>query len=114
MRKIRVVIAKPGLDGHDRGAKVVARALVEAGMEVVYLGLRQTPESIVAAAIELSHRLDLTVVAEGVETEEQYRCLEELGCDLIQGYLVSRPVPAATLSEVVDTAFQLQLKTHAA
>lgn len=49
---IKVVVGKPGLDGHDRGAKVVARALVEAGMEVVYLGLRQTPESIVAAAIE--------------------------------------------------------------
>lgn len=49
---IKVVIAKPGLDGHDRGAKVVARALVEAGMEVVYLGLRQTPESIVSAAID--------------------------------------------------------------
>jgi len=52
VEKIKVVIAKPGLDGHDRGAKVVARALVEAGMEVVYLGLRQTPEAIVAAAIE--------------------------------------------------------------
>jgi methylmalonyl-CoA mutase C-terminal domain/subunit len=49
---IKVVVAKPGLDGHDRGAKVIARALVEAGMEVVYLGLRQTPESIVSAAIE--------------------------------------------------------------
>lgn len=49
---IKVVVGKPGLDGHDRGAKVVARALVEAGMEVVYLGLRQTPQSIVAAAIE--------------------------------------------------------------
>jgi methylmalonyl-CoA mutase C-terminal domain/subunit len=48
----KVIIAKPGLDGHDRGAKVVARALVEAGMEVVYLGLRQTPEAIVAAALE--------------------------------------------------------------
>ena len=51
-RKIKVIIAKPGLDGHDRGAKVVARALVEAGMEVVYLGLQQTPESIVGAAVE--------------------------------------------------------------
>jgi len=49
---IKVVVGKPGLDGHDRGAKVVARTLVEAGMEVVYLGLRQTPESIVAAALE--------------------------------------------------------------
>jgi methylmalonyl-CoA mutase, C-terminal domain len=51
-RPIKVIVAKPGLDGHDRGAKVVARALVEAGMEVVYLGLRQTPESIVNAALE--------------------------------------------------------------
>jgi methylmalonyl-CoA mutase C-terminal domain/subunit len=51
-RKIKVIIAKPGLDGHDRGAKVVARALVEAGMEVVYLGLQQTPDSIVRAAVE--------------------------------------------------------------
>lgn len=49
---IKVVVGKPGLDGHDRGVKVVARSLVEAGMEVVYLGLRQTPESIVAAALE--------------------------------------------------------------
>lgn len=50
--KIRVLIAKPGLDGHDRGAKVVARALRDAGMEVIYTGLRQTPEQIVAAAIQ--------------------------------------------------------------
>ena len=51
-KRLKVIIAKPGLDGHDRGVKVVARALVEAGMEVVYLGLRQTPESIVRAAVE--------------------------------------------------------------
>ena len=51
-RKIRVLVAKPGLDGHDRGAKVVARALRDAGMEVIYTGLRQTPEQIVAAAIQ--------------------------------------------------------------
>jgi methylmalonyl-CoA mutase C-terminal domain/subunit len=51
-RKIRVLIAKPGLDGHDRGAKVIARALRDAGMEVIYTGLRQTPEQIVAAAIQ--------------------------------------------------------------
>ena len=51
-RTIKVIIAKPGLDGHDRGAKVVARALVEAGMEVVYLGLQQAPEAIVRAAVE--------------------------------------------------------------
>jgi len=52
MRKIRVVIAKPGLDGHDRGAKVIARALRDAGMEVIYTGLRQTPEQIAAAALQ--------------------------------------------------------------
>src|SRR5512142_2969437 len=52
MAKIRVVIAKPGLDGHDRGAKVIARALRDAGMEVIYTGLRQTPEQIVAAALQ--------------------------------------------------------------
>jgi methylmalonyl-CoA mutase, C-terminal domain len=51
-RKIRVVIAKPGLDGHDRGAKVIARALRDAGMEVIYTGLRQTPEQIVEAALQ--------------------------------------------------------------
>ena len=50
--KIRVLIAKPGLDGHDRGAKVVARALRDAGMEVIYTGLRQSPEDIVSAAIQ--------------------------------------------------------------
>jgi methylmalonyl-CoA mutase C-terminal domain/subunit len=52
VRKIRVVIAKPGLDGHDRGAKVIARALRDAGMEVIYTGLRQTAEQIVAAALQ--------------------------------------------------------------
>ena len=51
-KKIRVLIAKPGLDGHDRGAKVIARALRDAGMEVIYTGLRQTPEQIVAAALQ--------------------------------------------------------------
>jgi methylmalonyl-CoA mutase, C-terminal domain len=52
VRKIRVVIAKPGLDGHDRGAKVIARALRDAGMEVIYTGLRQTPEQVAAAALQ--------------------------------------------------------------
>ncbi len=51
-RKIRVLIAKPGLDGHDRGAKVIARALRDAGMEVIYTGLRQTPEMIATAALQ--------------------------------------------------------------
>ncbi|MFE0190641.1 cobalamin B12-binding domain-containing protein [Streptomyces sp. NPDC058989] len=52
MNRVRVVVAKPGLDGHDRGAKVVARALRDAGMEVIYTGLRQTPEQIVRTALE--------------------------------------------------------------
>jgi methylmalonyl-CoA mutase, C-terminal domain len=51
-RRIRVLVAKPGLDGHDRGAKIVARALRDAGMEVIYTGLRQTPEQIVNAALQ--------------------------------------------------------------
>jgi methylmalonyl-CoA mutase C-terminal domain/subunit len=51
-KKIRVLIAKPGLDGHDRGAKIIARALRDAGMEVIYTGLRQTPEMIAAAAVQ--------------------------------------------------------------
>ena len=59
VRKIRVLMAKPGLDGHDRGAKVVARALRDAGMEVIYTGLRQTPETIVRAAVQE----DVAVVA---------------------------------------------------
>ena len=59
MRPIRVLVAKPGLDGHDRGAKVIARALRDVGMEVIYTGLRQTPEQIVAAA----RQEDVDVVA---------------------------------------------------
>jgi methylmalonyl-CoA mutase C-terminal domain/subunit len=52
VKKLRVVIAKPGLDGHDRGAKVIARALRDAGMEVIYTGLRQTPQQIMSAALQ--------------------------------------------------------------
>src|ERR671930_646450 len=59
MRKLRVVIAKPGLDGHDRGAKVIARALRDAGLDVIYTGLRQTPEQIANAAVQE----DVAVVA---------------------------------------------------
>src|SRR5215207_6606805 len=51
-RRLRILIAKPGLDGHDRGAKVIARALRDAGMEVIYTGLRQTPDQIVGAALQ--------------------------------------------------------------
>jgi methylmalonyl-CoA mutase C-terminal domain/subunit len=64
VRKIRVVIAKPGLDGHDRGAKIIARALRDAGMEVIYTGLRQSPEQIVAAAAqEDAHVIGLSILS---------------------------------------------------
>ena len=63
-RKIRVLVAKPGLDGHDRGAKVIARALRDAGMEVIYTGLRQSPEQIVsAAAQEDVHAVGLSILS---------------------------------------------------
>ncbi|MGA9348855.1 MAG: cobalamin B12-binding domain-containing protein [Anaerolineae bacterium] len=105
-KKIRVLIAKPGLDGHDRGAKVVARALRDAGMEVIYTGLRQTPEMIVEAALQedvdvvglsilsgahttLFPRIinllkengldDVLVVAGGIIPDEDVPALNELG-----------------------------------
>ena len=63
-KKIRVLVAKPGLDGHDRGAKVIARALRDAGMEVIYTGLRQTPEMIVNAALQEDvHVIGLSILS---------------------------------------------------
>ena len=63
-RKIRVVVAKPGLDGHDRGAKIIARALRDAGMEVIYTGLHQTPEQIAETAIqEDAHAVGLSILS---------------------------------------------------
>jgi methylmalonyl-CoA mutase C-terminal domain/subunit len=83
-RKIRVLIAKPGLDGHDRGAKVIARALRDAGMEVIYTGLRQTPEQIVAAAIQEDvDAIGLSILsgAHNVLFPEIMRLLKEEGGD---------------------------------
>jgi methylmalonyl-CoA mutase, C-terminal domain len=80
-RKLRILIAKPGLDGHDRGAKVVARSLRDAGMEVIYTGLHQTPEMIVAAAVQEdvdavglsimsgAHRVLMPAVVEGLRAK---------------------------------------------
>ncbi|HEC23337.1 MAG TPA: cobalamin B12-binding domain-containing protein [Chloroflexi bacterium] len=109
-RKIRVLVAKPGLDGHDRGAKVVARALRDAGMEVIYTGLRQTPEMIVEAALQedvdviglsilsgahmaLVSRVmellrehgmeDVVVLLGGIIPEEDIAPLKEMGVDAI-------------------------------
>ena len=63
-QKIRVLVAKPGLDGHDRGAKVIARALRDAGMEVIYTGLRQTPEMVVNAALQEDvHVIGLSILS---------------------------------------------------
>jgi methylmalonyl-CoA mutase C-terminal domain/subunit len=78
MSSIRVVIAKPGLDGHDRGAKVVARALRDAGVEVIYTGLHQTPEQIVAAALqEDADAIGLSVLS-GAHMTQFARVLELL------------------------------------
>ena len=103
-RPIRVLIGKPGLDGHDRGAKVVARALRDAGFEVIYTGIRQTPEQIVQAAVDE----DVDVVGlsslSGAHNEffpEVVRLLREHGADdvLVIGGGVIPPDDAARLKE---------------
>jgi methylmalonyl-CoA mutase, C-terminal domain len=83
-RKIRVLIAKPGLDGHDRGAKVIARALRDSGMEVIYTGLRQTPEQIVSAAVQEDvDAIGLSILsgAHNVLFPEIMRLLKEEGAE---------------------------------
>jgi methylmalonyl-CoA mutase C-terminal domain/subunit len=124
---LRVLIAKPGLDGHDRGAKVVARALRDAGMEVIYAGLRQTPEDIVTSAIEEDVDLvglsilsgahmvlfprvlkllkergagDVPVFAGGIIPDEDARRLKRIGVKAIFG-------PGASLEEIVATAREI-------
>ncbi len=126
-RPIRVLIAKPGLDGHDRGAKVVARALRDAGMEVIYAGLRQTPEDIVESAIEedvdliglsclsgahmalfprvltlLKERKvrGVPVFAGGIIPDEDARRLRTLGIRAVFG-------PGTSLEEIVSTAREI-------
>ena len=121
-RKIRVLVAKPGLDGHDRGAKVVARALRDAGMEVIYTGLRQTPEMIAETALQedvdvvglsilsgahmtlapkivsqlKENELDeVLVVIGGIIPEEDIEPLQQLGVDGVFG-------PGTTTNDIVD------------
>lgn len=111
-QKIRVLVAKPGLDGHDRGAKVIARALRDAGMEVIYTGLRQTPEMIVNAALQedvhviglsilsgahnaivprvmellRQHKVDdVLVVIGGIIPDQDIEALKKIGVALIAG-----------------------------
>lgn len=121
-KKIRVLIAKPGLDGHDRGAKVVARALRDAGMEVIYTGLRQTPEMIVETALQedvdvvglsilsgahmtLFPKImqilrdngldDVLVVAGGIIPNDDAPLLQEIGIQAIFG-------PGTPMKEIID------------
>jgi methylmalonyl-CoA mutase C-terminal domain/subunit len=121
-KKIRVLVAKPGLDGHDRGAKVIARALRDAGMEVVYTGIRQTPEMIAEAALQedvdvvgmsilsgahmtLFPRVmdllreggmdDVLVVAGGIIPDEDVPALQEMGIEGIFG-------PGTTTDKIVE------------
>jgi methylmalonyl-CoA mutase C-terminal domain/subunit len=79
MRKIRIVIAKPGLDGHDRGAKVIARGLRDAGMEVIYTGLRQTAEQVVAAALQEDADVIGLSILSGAHTQICPRVMDLVG-----------------------------------
>jgi methylmalonyl-CoA mutase, C-terminal domain len=126
-KKVRVLVAKPGLDGHDRGAKVVARALRDAGMEVIYTGIRQTPEMIVAAALqedvdviglsclsgahmelftEVMERLgekgmdNVKVVAGGIIPENDIPALEKMGIKAVFG-------PGARTMDIVEALKKL-------
>ena len=126
-KKIRVLVAKPGLDGHDRGAKVVARALRDAGMEVIYTGIRQTPEMIVEVALqedvdviglsclsgahmelfsEVSERLrqkemdSVLVVAGGIIPEDDIPALEKIGVKAVFG-------PGVHTTDIVESIKKL-------
>jgi methylmalonyl-CoA mutase C-terminal domain/subunit len=87
-RKIRVLVAKPGLDGHDRGAKVIARALRDAGMEVIYTGLRQTPEKIVSAVVQEDVDALLMSILSGAHDYLFPRVMELLGEKGVKDLLV--------------------------
>jgi len=121
-RRIRVLLAKPGLDGHDRGVKVIARALRDAGMEVIYTGLRQTPEQVVNAAVqedvdaiglsilsgahmtifprvvELAHEAgldDVIIFGGGIIPDQDIPRLKELGVSQVF-------TPGARMDEIID------------
>lgn len=87
-KKIRVLIAKPGLDGHDRGAKVIARALRDAGMEVIYTGLRQTPEMIANAALQEDVNVVGLSILSGAHMSLVPRVLELLNANKQENVLV--------------------------
>jgi methylmalonyl-CoA mutase C-terminal domain/subunit len=87
-KKIRVLVAKPGLDGHDRGAKIVARALRDAGMEVIYTGLRQTPEQIVETAIQEDVNVIGLSILSGAHTHLFSRLMELLKENKVEDIVV--------------------------
>jgi methylmalonyl-CoA mutase C-terminal domain/subunit len=99
----RVLVAKPGLDGHDRGAKVIARALRDAGMEVIYTGLRQTPEQIVAAAVQEDVDVIGLSILSGAHLAISQRILELLRAQeaadiplFVGGIIPSQDIPELT------------------
>lgn len=108
---VRVVVAKPGLDGHDRGAKVVARALRDAGCEVIYTGLHQTPEQIVSAVVqEDAQAVGLSIHSGAHMTlfPRVIRLLEEAGADdvvVFGGGIIPREDVDALLAQGVDAIF---------
>ena len=106
---IRVVVAKPGLDGHDRGAKVIARALRDAGMEVIYTGLHQTPEQIVDTAIqEDADAIGLSILSGAHNTlcPQLMKLLHEKGMDdvtvLVGGIIPGADIPALKQSGIAE------------
>ena len=130
---IRVLVAKPGLDGHDRGAKIIARALRDAGMDVIYTGIRQTPQMIVEAALqedvdviglsilsgahmdlfpqifdglELNRMRDVPVIAGGIIPESDREALEEMGVSAIYG-------PGTATTDIVEQVRQLAAERQA-
>ena len=111
-RPIRVLVAKPGLDGHDRGAKVIARALRDAGMEVIYTGLRQTPEMIVNAALQEDVQVIGLSILSGAHNAIVPRVLELLRANdmgdvkVVVGGIIPDEDAAALKSQGVAAVFQ--------
>ncbi len=130
---VRVLVAKPGLDGHDRGAKIIARALRDAGMDVIYTGIRQTPQMIVEAALqedvdviglsilsgahmdlfpqifdglEINEMRDVPVIAGGIIPESDRIVLEEMGVSAIYG-------PGTPTTDIVERVRELAAERQA-
>ena len=106
-RTIRVLIAKPGLDGHDRGAKVVARALRDAGMEVIYTGIRQTPEMIAEAALQEDVQVIGLSILSGAHLEIFPRVISELRKRGVEDVMLfcGGIIPAGDISAIKDMGF---------